>query len=376
MGRIRRLLIKELLQLRRDRRLFMMLLISPTIQLLVLGFAATTDVREIDLGVRDYDRTAESRRYVDHLGAGGYFHITYLEGPEASDGERLVTGRSGLVLVIPRNFQRDIERRETVSVQILVDGSDSNFAAIGMSYLARATALYSGGLVKLAGLETASRPVTTPSVVFETRAWFNPELLSRNFMVPGVMGMVLMVTTMIVTSMSLVKEREQGTMEQLIVTPLTSGEIITGKLLPFVGVGFAEITLTLPIVVFVYGIAPKSSIAMLYLLSGLFLVSTLGLGLLVSTFSRTQQQAMMIAAFFVMMPFMLLSGFVFPVANMPKPIQYVAALMPLKYFFVIVRGIFLKGATFRDLWREALVLLFWGPAVLGLAVLRFRRRLD
>jgi len=376
-SRIRSLIVKEFLQLRRDRRLFGMLLIAPMIQLVVLGFAANTDIRQISLAVRDYDRTRASREYVQTLSASDYFVPTYLEGPPRSDGEQLVSGRAGLILVIPEGFARSLDRGEAAQVQVLVDGSDSNFAARGLGYLQKATLLYSEHRVKLlAGSVAGAAVAKLPSVAFASRAWYNPELTSRNYMVPGVMGVLLLVTTMVVTSMALVKEREQGTMEQLIVTPLRARELVAGKLMPFMVVGFAEVTLTLPVILLVFGIMPRGNILTLYGIAGLFLMSTLGLGLLISTLARTQQQAMMISAFFVMLPFVLLSGFVFPVANMPPVIRAVARLMPLKYFLTAVRGIFLKGNGWRDLWREATFLAAAGPLILGLAVARFRKRLD
>ncbi len=377
MKRVRCLITKEFQQLRRDHRLIVMLLVSPVIQLLVLGFAATTDIREIDLAVRDYDRSSESREYVRTLTASHYFVPTYLEGDASRDGYELVSGRAGLVLVIPRGFARALSRGETVSVQVLVDGSDSNFAARGVGYLGRATRIYSERLVRLMPSGPSGRPLKSlPSMRFETRAWYNPELTSRNYMVPGVMGVLLLVTTMVVMSMAIVKERERGTMEQLVVTPLRSRELIAGKLAPFVVIGFAEVTLILPVIVLVFRLVPRGGVLALYVFSGLFLLSTLGLGLLISTIAKTQQQAMMIAAFFVMLPFVLLSGFVFPVANMPAPMRAVAALMPLKYYLTAVREIFLKGNGWRELWREAAFLAAAGPAILGLAAARFRKKLD
>lgn len=377
MPRIRSMVVKEFIQLRRDRRLLAMLLIAPVLQLVVLGFAATTDIREIGLAIRDEDRTQESREYVRAICASGYFIPNYLDGPAGYDGEQLVSGRAGLVLVIPRGFSRSLARGENSNVQVLVDGSDSNFAARGLGYIQRATMAYSERIVSVTALRAsggASLPL--PSVGFAARAWYNPELTSRNYMVPGVMGVLLLVTTMVVTSMALVKEREQGTMEQLIVTPLRARELVAGKLLPFMAIGFAEVTLILPIMVLVFGIVPRGSILTLYVISGLFLVSTLGTGLLISTLARTQQQAMMIAAFFVMLPFVLLSGFVFPVANMPAPIRIVGAFIPLKYYLTAVRGVFLKGNGWKELWQEALFLAAAGPAILALAVTRFRKRLD
>jgi ABC-2 type transport system permease protein len=218
--------------------------------------------------------------------------------------------------------------------------------------------------------------VNVPTVTAQSRAWYNPDLKSRNYMVPGVMGILLLVTTTLVTSMALVKEREEGTMEQLMVTPLRGGEIIVGKLLPFVVVGFVELTLTLPVMLLVFHVPFNGSFLVLYLVSGLFLLTTLGLGLFVSTLVKTQQQAMLFATFFVAMPFVLLSGFIFPVENMPPLLGAVAALIPMKYYLTCVRGVFLKGVGMDVLWREALVLLVWGVGILALATAKFHKRLD
>ena len=195
-------------------------------------------------------------------------------------------------------------------------------------------------------------------------------------MVPALIGVLLLVTTMIVTSMSLVKEREEGTMEQLIVTPIRPMELMIGKLLPFVVIGFIEITLALAVTLGIFGVPLRGSLILLYVFSGLFLLTTLGLGLLVSTLVKTQQQAMLVSAFFIMMPFVLLSGFIFPVENMPPSIQTLAAFIPLKYYLEIIRGLFLKGTGLHELWQPALTLLVWGIAILGLAALKFRKRLD
>jgi len=281
------------------------------------------------------------------------------------------------VLVIPRGFGQSLLSRRPASVQVLVDGADSNFAVTGMNYLQKATRLYSAQVVRVVEREfRALRATPLPAVVADSRAWYNPQLVSRNYMVPALMGVLLLVTTMLVTSMSLVKEREDGTMEQLIVTPLRPVELMAGKLLPFVVIAFVEITLALAVIWLVFGIGVRGSILLLYALSGLFLLTTLGLGLFVSTLVKTQQQAMMVATFFVMMPFVLLSGFIFPVENMPQGIQAIAQVIPLKYYLTIVRGLFLKGTGLNDLCQPALVLLVWGVGIFSLAALKFRKRLD
>ncbi|TAN38446.1 MAG: ABC transporter permease [Verrucomicrobia bacterium] len=375
MKRIRHLLVKELTQIRRDRRLFGILIAAPVMQLILLGFAANTDVREIKLAVRDNDHTMQSREFTRALGASGWFQVTTATEPAAGDGRLLASGRAGLVAVIPPGFGKSLARGEPATVQALVDGADSNFAVQGAAYLQRAAHQFSEQLVR--AILAATGPGTPlPQIVAETRIWYNPDLLSRWFMVPALMGVLLLVTTMIVSSMALVKEREEGTLEQLIVTPLRVWELIAGKLLPFVVIGFGVVTLALPVMLGVFGVPLRGHIALLYLLSGVFLLTTLGLGLFVSTLVHTQQQAMLVAGFFVMMPFVLLSGFIFPVENMPKFFQILAQFIPLKYYLTIVRGIFLKGVGLDVLWRDALILLLWGFGILGLSALKFRKRLD
>ncbi|MFH0953073.1 MAG: ABC transporter permease [Verrucomicrobiota bacterium] len=376
MKRIKVLVIKELKQIRRDRTLFGILIIAPLIQLTIMGFAVTTDLRQISLAVRDQDRSYQSREYVRTVASSGYFQTTMLTGAEGGDGDLLVEGRAGLLLVIPRGFGQKLVGGRPSQVQVLVDGADSNFAVQGLNYLQKATRLYSQRLVQVVADELARRGVRLPAVVSETRAWYNPELLSRFFTVPALMGLLLMVTTMVVSSMALVKEREEGTMEQVLVTPLRSSEVIAGKLLPFVVIGFIEVTLALAVIFLVFRVPLRGSLLLLYLCSGLFLLTTLGLGTFVSTLVKTQQQAMMLAAFFVMMPFVLLSGFIFPVENMPVPIRWIAHMIPLKYYLIIVRGIFLKGTGWAELWPDAAILLVWGVGILSLAVMKFHKRLD
>lgn len=394
--RIGCLLRKEMTQTLRDKRLFGILLVAPFIQLIVLGYAATTEVNDIALAIRDHDRSFHSRELIRSLGASGYFKTTSLEGPGDNDAEALVSGRAGLVVSIPPGFGMRMVRNEPSPVQVLVDGADSNFAVHGLNYINKAVRQYSAAIARRqmdgrvgivnaqgpatgGGLRWAGQPLagsSLPSVTAATRIWYNPGLTSRFYMVPGVMGVLLLVTTMIVSAMALVKEREDGTMEQIIVTPLREGELIAGKLLPFVVIGFVEISLALPAMLYIFDVPLMGSVALIYVLSGIFLLTTTGMGLLVSTLARTQQQAMLIAAFFVMMPFVLLSGFIFPVENMPYAIQCVTHIFPLKYYLTIVRGIFLKGAGLPELWPHALAMLAIGTVIFALAVVRFRRRLE
>ena len=376
--RIRCLLVKEFNQLRRDRKIFGILLITPVIQLIVFGLAATTDLREVSLAVRDQDHSHLSREYVRALASSGYFQTRMLEGPEKRDGDLLVAGDAGLVLVIPVDFGKTLVANRPASVQVLVDGSDSNFGVQGLNYLQKATRLFSERLVRveMRRLQQVRGDVELSTVTVESRAWYNPDLRSRFYMLPGIMGVLLLVTTMIVTSMALVKEREEGTMEQLIVTPLSPGELVAGKLLPFAIIGLVEVTLCLPVILFVFDVPLHGNVLYIYVSSALFLMTTLGLGLLISTMVHTQQQAMLVASFFVMMPFVLLSGFIFPVETMPWGIRWVTYFIPLRYYLAIIRGVFLKGAGPAVLWPQGLVLLVWGTGILALATRKFHKRLD
>ncbi len=377
MNRIRCLLIKELLQLRRNPRLFRMLLFAPVIQLLVMGFATNTDVTGIVLAIRDHDHSFQSREYARSLGASGYFKLRLIHTADSEDANLLAAKKAGLIVVIPPGFARNLNNNRPAPVQVIVDGADSNFAVQGLSYLQKATRLFTERTIQF-NLGTTFGPgaANLPGIKADTRCWYNPALTSRYYMVPAIMALLLLVTTMMVTSMALVKEREDGTLEQVIVTPLRRYEIIAGKLLPFVAVGFAEVTFAIPIILFVFGVPMKGSFFLLYAMSGLFLLTTLGLGAFISTLVKTQQQAMMVSTFFVMMPFVLLSGFAFPVENMPILFQYIAHAIPLKYFLEILRDIFLKGSGLTDLWQQALILALWGGAILWLSIVKFHKRLD
>jgi ABC-2 type transport system permease protein len=376
--RITCLIVKELAQLRRDPRLFGLLVIAPVLELTVLGFVVTNDIRDIDIALRDRDRTSASREFARAVAASGYFVIRPLDGPDGRDERMLASGQVGLVVVIPPGFGSRLARGETASVQALVDGADSQFAVQGVSYLRKAALQFSDTLSRRTLLvrEADPRGGRLPGVAMSTRVWYNPELKSRTYMVPALMAQLLMITTMLVASMALVKEREEGTLEQLLVTPIRPVELILGKVMPFVVVGFLEVTIAMPMMLWVFDVPFRGGVGFLYAISGLYLLTTLGLGLLVSTLVRTQQQAMLVSVFFVMMPFMMLSGFVFPIENMPAAIQPLAQAIPLTYYLVLVRGVFLKGVGWADLWREGLILATFGVVILGLAVGRFRKRLD
>jgi ABC-2 type transport system permease protein len=371
--RILSILRKEMTQVRRDMRLMSVLIIAPVIQLLVLSYAANTDVKDIVVAVRDNDHSYQSREFIRAIGATDYFRVMYLTSSESTDDKLLINGVAGVVIIIPPDFGKNLILGKPAVVQALVDGSDSNFGVQGINQLQKLTMQFSQSLAADLSLKT---DIKIPPLQTQSRIWFNPDLKSRYYMVPAIMAQLLMVATMIVTSMALVKEKEEGTFEQLVVTPLKPLEIILGKLLPFTLIAFIEMTLAIPIMLFILEVPFKGNFLVLYAFSALFLLSSLGFGLFVSTFVRTQQQAMLFSTFFVLVPFILLSGFAFPVENMPTIIQRISGFIPMSYYLIAVRGIFLKGAGFHELMPQAIKLTIWGVSILIISSLKFRKRLD
>lgn len=366
---------KEFQQLRRDRRILPIVFISPIFQLLILGYAADLDVRDIPAVVCDLDHSAESRELLNEFFASGYFQAaSYVENNEQLE-VRLKDGKATIGIVIPQDFGRKLAADAGPPLQLFADGSESSLAVIAFNYASIIVDRYSSRYLfdRLGDLPFSLKPVQPD---LKIRIWYNPELKSRNFMVPGILAMLLMVMTMMLTSLAIVKEKEVGTLEQLIVTPIRPIQLVVGKLIPFILIGAVDIALVILVARLLFGIVIAGSLFLLFALSGVFLISTLGLGLLVSTVSRTQQQAMMTSVFFVMLPMIILSGFVFPIENMPRLIQYATLLSPLRYYFLIVRGIFLKGAGMAELWDETLILFGIGVLILAVSALRFRKRLE
>ncbi len=366
---------KERLDFRRDPVRLRAAIVLPVIQLILLGYAVNLDVKKIPMVVYDADQSVESRRLVERFTSSGYFVLqAWLDDSRAMDSW-LDRGDAAFALVIPRGFASDLQAQRTVKLQAIVDGSDAAFGARSLNYAVLIMQAFSRNIVmeRLQRMGQADRRV---GISVRTRAWFNPELQSRWFFIPGVLALVLMVITMAGTAVSIVREKEFGTMEQLIVTPIRPYEIILGKLIPAAGLGMLDVLLILAIVRFIFRVPLEGSFWLLLGLCALFLLTTLGLGLLISTVAHTQQQAMMTAMFFAMMPMLILSGFVFPIENMPYVIQLITYLLPLRYFFTIVRGIFLKGVGLDVLWDEALALFIFGAGILILSIKRFHKRLE
>lgn len=384
LDRVRHLVVKELIQMFRNPRMRFVLFVPPLIQLITYGYAFNLDIRCVATAVADFERTQETREIVRRFERSGYFCVWGQVARAADLGPLLDAGRVKLVLEFDPGFTSDLRRGQPAALQILVDGTESNTAMIAASYAGRILAQYNLERQRAAvSVPTTRAGVPTaeilrdrsPAVELRARAWYNPDLKSRNFFVPGVVGLITMLVSLQLTSMAIVREREAGTMEQLLVTPLRPIELILGKTIPAALISFVDIALVTAVAVFWFRVPIRGSLLLLFAAAGLFLLSTVGIGLLISTVSRTQQQAMMAMSFFFM-PAMLISGYLFPIANMPAVVQYLSLLNPLRHFLVIARGIFLKGIGIGILWPNMLWLLGLGIALLVLSAARFRTRLE
>jgi ABC-2 type transport system permease protein len=370
--RIIALLRKEFGQLIKDRKLLPIVFLAPVIQLTFLGFAASLDLKNVSMVLCDLDKTETSRSFIENFTNSGYFTVEYATDDYGSLRGYLDDNKASMALVIPPKFGDKVLRKEPATVQVLLDGSDGSTAATTMGYVNQIIVRSSTQILT----QVLGGKIPVGRVDAETRAWYNPSLKSRNFMVPGVLVLILLITTTNLTAMAIVREKEIGTLEQIMVTPITPTELILGKLIPFTIVGFTNVSVVIAVMVFGFGIAIKGSVLLLFLLSGFFLLTSLGVGLFVSTISRTQQQAMMTAVFFMMMPMLYISGFVFPIENMPKILQYLSLAIPMRYYLIIIRSIILKGVGLGTLWLEAVMLLLMGLAILAASVLRFRKKVD
>ena len=374
MQRIRLLIWKELIELGQDPRLFGIVVLAPILQLFLLAYAATTDVRNVPIVVADADRSAASRELVNRFENSPSFTVTQIVSSPDDVDRVLERGEAWMALVVPRGYGAALASGQSQTVQILADGSDANSAGVSMSYATSLVAAYGQEIAARARVASGLPAAQGASIQAVVRVWFNPRLESRDFMIPGIVAILLLVITTNLSSMGIVREKELGTLEQLNVTPLTRAELIIGKLLPYGLVGLVDVLLVLSVAIFWFEVPMRGSYVLLFGLTLVFLVSTLGLGLFVSTISNTQQQAMMTTTFFFLMPMMLLSGFVFPIENMPAAVQPFTYLIPLRYFLVILRSIFLKGVGLETLWPQALALAGWGAGILLLAIARSTKR--
>ena len=382
--RLRHMLIKEFIQILRDPRMKAVIFVTPIMQLLVFGYAVTTDIAEIPVAVADFEQSQQTRELVRRFERSGYFRVTHRIGEARMAQELLDRGAVRAVLQFDPGFTTDLVRGRPAALQILVDGTDSNTASVVLDYANRIVSQFNreaeSRALAVRQVAAGTPSPTTPrlalgAIDLRTRVWYNPDLRSRNYNVPGVIAIILMLTSLLLTSMAVVREREIGTMEQLLVSPIRPAELILGKTLPFGLIGFFNVALITLVAVFWFGVPIRGSLLLLFGATALYLLSTLGIGLFISTVSRSQQQALM-STFFFYLPAVLLSGFMFPIANMPPAVQVLTLVNPLRYFLVIIRGIFLKGNGPAVLWPQMLALLLLGTAVFTVSTLRFKKRLE
>jgi ABC-2 type transport system permease protein len=374
-SRLISLVRKEFLQILRDPRTLILVLFIPVMQLFLLGYAATNDVRNVPLAVYDQDRSPEARALLDAYRAADYFSLAYEVNSEAELRELIDGGQARAGLVIPPDYSLRLHGDGQAEVAFILDGSDPTVASTALS------------AAQLIGQQYATRVLSDrlgrrgqpyairPPLDVRTQVWYNPDLVSAYFMIPGVIGMILYAITSILTATSIVRERERGTIEQLIVTPIRPWELVVGKMLPYVILAFLNTLEVLAIGAFWFHIPIRGDLGLILLLSGLFLLTSLGIGLLASTIANTQQEAML-TVWMTLLPGLFLSGFFFPLEAMPKVLQWLSYLMPLRYYLVIIRSLLLKGVGANMLKGDILALALFGFSIMAAAALRFRKRLD
>ncbi|HEX8904668.1 MAG TPA: ABC transporter permease [Longimicrobiaceae bacterium] len=362
------MLWKEFIQMRRDRLTLMIMIMIPALQLVIFGFAIRTDVRHLPTVVLDESNTAESRRLVDVMRNTGNFDVVGQVSSRAELKRMIDRGRARAAVVIPPDFTRDLKRGRGATAQVIVDAADpmaSQSAMSGAMLAGQSSAL------ELAG----RRAVAIPLLDVRVRPWYNPALRSEVYIVPGLVGVLLSMTMILITSLAITRERERGTLEQLIVTPIGKTSMMLGKILPFVLVGYVQMTVILVLGWILFGVPVRGSIPALYSVSLLFVLANLGLGLFVSTVARTQAQAMQLS-FMLLMPNILLSGFMFPREAMPRVMQWISTALPLTHYLRVLRGILLKGTGLGDLWSEAAILAAMAVVILMLSVARFSKTIE
>ena len=382
--RLRRIIRKEFIQALRDPRMRSILFLPPLIQLLIFGYAASLDVDNAKIAWMDQDRTPESRELLSEFEGSGRFILAGMPNDERAMQRMMDRGQVDAVIRILPGFARDVKRGRTTSVQVLLDGTNSNTASIVSGYASQAIARYSSEALQhqqnamlVEATEDAGGPVQQPvsQVSPRTRVWFNPDLRSRNSFIPGVIVNIITLVTLSLTAMAIVREKEIGTMEQLMVTPIRPTELIIGKTLPFVAVGIWDMLLVMSAALLIFHVPFRGNFWLLFGATLLFLLTTLGAGLFISTVSKTQTQAMMATSLFFQ-PFFMLSGFTFPIRNMPQLAQWLTFINPVRYFMEIVRGVFLQGAGIESLWPQMVALAVFGVTILWLSVQRFHKQLE
>ena len=369
--RVRELVRKEFIILMRDKRNRPLIFFVPLLQMLIFGYVVNYDIRDVRVAVIDQAHTVESRRLIENYEASPTFRVTAYPSDSRELERLLLGGKVDIGLKIAPDFSARIKARESAPVQVVADGSLSNMAAVRISYTVMVLDDFNRSLIR----ELYPQSLRAGQVDARIRTWYNPNSYSQYFFVPGIVGFVVMLLSLLLTSIAIIRERESGTMEQLIVTPLEPIELILGKTIPYIIISIGQMMFVLLLAKLWFKLPMQGNPLILFAGACVFLLSTLGIGLLISVISSTQQQAMMTTFFFIQ-PLFLLSGFVFPIANMPLVIQWLTYLNPLRYFIVIIRGVFLKGVGFAVLWPQFAALGLLGTVLFWGATKRFSKRLD
>ena len=373
-SRLLSIIRKEFIQIIRDKRTLALILVIPIMQLFLLGYAATNDVRNVPLAVFDQSRSTEARALLDAYRAADYFKIAYSVGSEAELQQLIDRGDAKAGLIIPPDYASALAAG-SAQVAFILDGSDPTVASTALSAAQLIGQTHATGILAEKVSRSGQNLKLQPPVEVRTTVWYNPELISSYFMIPGVIGMILYAITAILTASAVVRERERGTIEQLIVTPIRSWELVLGKILPYTILGLFDTIEVLLVGHWWFGVPIRGSMMLIILLSALFLLSGLGIGLLASTIANTQQEAML-TVWMTLLPSIFLSGFFFPLDAMPKVLYYISYLMPLRYYLTIIRVLLLKGVGIEMIWNDVIALTIFGVVIMGAAALRFRKRLD
>jgi ABC-2 type transport system permease protein len=374
-SRLISLIRKEFLQIRRDPRTLILVIVIPIMQMFLMGYSATNDVRNIPLIVLDQDRSPQARALLEAYRVADYFRVTAEVDSEDELRQMIDGGKARAAIIIPPDYGEKITGGGKAQISFILDGSDPTVASTALSAAQMIGQAYATTILsERMALRGASTAAQAPLEVL-TQVWYNPDLISAYFMIPGVIGIILQALASILTASAIVRERERGTIEQLIVTPIRPLELIIGKLLPYVLLSFLNTFEVMALGHWWFGVPVRGDLVLIALLSGLFLVSSLGVGLLASTIADTQQEAML-TVWMTLLPSMFLSGFFFPIEAMPPVLQWISYLTPLRYFLVVIRSLMLKGVGLESLTQEIFALTIFGVVIMGIAALRFRKRLD
>jgi len=373
--RLQVMLMKEFLELKRDRWAMFRLVVPLLVQVIVFGYAATFTVNHVSMAVLDLDHSQASRALLSHFAATGRFDLVDNARNHQQVNADIDSGRAMIAVVIDAGFARNLNNGHTAPLQVMVDGTNSNTALIALGYISEIVALYQAETLQSAWPAQAGAAAPSITISMRERPWYNEDLADRWFFIPGVIGTLALMQVISLTAFAVVREREVGTLEQIMVSPIRPFEFILGKTLPFFLIGLADVSLVTTVGVLWFGVPFVGSIWVLLLGTSLFLLAALGMGLLLSTLSRTQQQAFALN-FFIVNPFLVLSGFAFPIAAMPPVLQWFTVINPLRYFLVVIRAVLLKGVGLDIIWPSLLAMAGLGIALLTLSVLRFRKSLD